>query len=175
MHSRTIASQRAINDRWRSAGWESLILPGHTATGGEGGSESRPRGRLRSGAPASPSGESGFAPPSDFSFSAGFLFPEKKECKEQVDDGTNNYVKQKSRSSDVCEERGFTTKTRFGDCRSGFLLCLIIRRASPAIRPNTFPLRSADFDIDTSDLLRYNVTEIKNKTHNHGSVSGGKS
>ena len=26
-----------------------------------------------------------------FSFSAGFLFPEKKECKEQVDDGTNSF------------------------------------------------------------------------------------
>ena len=34
MHTRAIASQRAINDRWRSAGWESLILPGHTANGG---------------------------------------------------------------------------------------------------------------------------------------------
>ena len=78
--------------------------------GVEGESESHPRGRLRSGAPASPSGESGLAlllrcpkffaryslaefrplplarlpssapgggrlaPPSDFSFSAGFLF-----------------------------------------------------------------------------------------------------
>ena len=48
--------------------------------GVEGGSESRPRGRLRSGASASPSGESGLDPPSDFSFSAGFLFIEKKKC-----------------------------------------------------------------------------------------------
>ena len=37
-------------------------------------SENRPRGGRRDGVPARPSGESGLAPPSDFSFSAGFLF-----------------------------------------------------------------------------------------------------
>ena len=45
MHTRAIASQRAINDRWRSAGWESLILPGLTAIRGdrEGGRKLFPR------------------------------------------------------------------------------------------------------------------------------------
>ena len=73
-------------------GMGELDSPGtYRDRGVEGGSESRPRGRLRGEAPASPSGESGLAPPSDFFFSAGFLFIEKKKCKEPVDDGIKRF------------------------------------------------------------------------------------
>ena len=45
-------------------GMGELGSPGtYRERGVEGGSESRPRGRLRSGAPASPSGESGLVAP----------------------------------------------------------------------------------------------------------------
>ena len=48
--------------------------------GVEGGSESRPRGRLRSGASASPSGESGLVAPLRLLFQCRLSLLEEKEC-----------------------------------------------------------------------------------------------
>ena len=79
MHTRAIASQRAINDRWRSAGWESLILPGLTATWGdrEGGRKLFPRtlSELCSG---SSEGTKGFLAPLPVSLLVQF-FSSKRE------------------------------------------------------------------------------------------------
>ena len=92
MHTRTIASQRAINDRWRSAGWESLILPGLTAIRGdrEGGRKLFPRtlSELCSG---SSEGTKGFLAPLPVSLLVQFFSSKREKVQKTVDDEINSF------------------------------------------------------------------------------------